>query len=190
MTIENNITADALNAAFDQTAIKFHSRADALAQFKGDGQREITLADDGQLYAMYDSEILPLADALKRFAYDDQTGVCDRRTLPRGGVSPSRPGIASKADFATVRDKLDWIATNGGDAYERLPLTPPVSGEVLTKQDYYRLPRAQKAELAAKFGPDYVTTLPSKQDADRPNSQTYINHEALAKLKKICPSRG
>jgi hypothetical protein len=180
--------ADTLNAAFDATSIKFHDRAQTLATFLNNGEREITYDESGQPFAKYDSEILPLADALKRFAYDDKLGLCDRRTLPREGVTPSRPGIASKADFATLREKLDWLAVNGDEAYALLPLTPPVSGEVLTREDYYRLPRSQKTELAAKHGPDFLSTLPSKQDPNR-TAGSYINHQALDRLKKINPSR-
>lgn len=142
--------AKALNTAFDATGITFHNRAESLAAFKE--SREIVYDDDG-----YDSEPLLLADALARFAYDNRQYV-DARTLPREGVGASRPGTLSKSDL-DLKGKLEFIKTHGGAAYEALPLKSQPTREVKTREDWYRLPRAERVRLTGK-DPDFLANYP------------------------------
>lgn len=169
-----------LNEAFDKTGVSFHDRAAALAALKSDG-REIVFDDAGEPSVLYDNHQMPLSDALLRLGYDRRELV-DGRTLPRQGVGASRPGLASKEDFKTVREKLDWIAANGADAWERLPLTGVQSAEVRTKQDWYKLPRAEKVRLTA-LDPNYFDKLPSAPAVRQHGA--FINVEGIERQKAI-----
>jgi hypothetical protein len=177
--------ADAINGAFTETGIKFNvSNTDALAQFKA-GEREVTFDEAGQPYARYDREILPLGEALTRWAADSTESICDRRTLPRspGG---GRRGIASKADLPDVKAKSAYIAEFGYKAYSALPTRAVPTEELKYRDQFYRLPIAEKTRLIRKHGEDFIRSLPS-----RPTSQPYggyINREALERQKEIRPS--
>jgi hypothetical protein len=177
-----NAAANAINQAFDATGVTFHDRAAALAAFK-EG-REVVF-EDGQPFALYDREFLPLGDALKRFAYDQRQHV-DARTLPRTGVGTSRPGIASKADFPTVAEKIAFVNLHGADAWEKLPLTGIGSKEVVTVADFRRLPLAEKTRLI-NADPDYLYKLKPSPGLPQPG-QARINHEAIERQKAIRPA--
>lgn len=174
-----------INLAFDQTRITFHNRAEALAALK-DGGREIIAGEDDKLYVTYDGECIELSDALTRHAIDNRD-LCDRRTLPRNGAV-GRPGTASKADYTTAADKAKFIAENGIEQWEKLPLKPPVTGETLTKQSWYKLPRAEKVRRLAA-DPDAFNKLPAGDPTIKGAlvNRSYTNREALAKQASIRP---
>jgi hypothetical protein len=168
--------ARALNEAFDQTGVKFHNRAEALAAFKEN--REI-VSEDGKLFARYDGELQPLSSCLLKFGWDNRQHV-DGRSLPRTGAGLSRPGIDCKQNYKTTREKLDYIAANGADAWEKLPLSGPVSNELKTQSDWYKLPRAERVRLTA-LDPDAFSKL-----APAPNPRptgAFIDHDAIARHK-------
>lgn len=175
--------ADEINAAFTATEIKFSSsNADILAAFKNDGQREVVFDDSGKPFARYDNEILPLHDALVRWAADAPDGTCDRRTLPRspGG---GRRGIASKADLKTTKDKTDYINKFGYDAFAALPSKAAPTAELRFRDQFYQLPVSEKVRLIGQYGEDFIRSLPA-----RPTNQPfggYVNHTALEKQKQI-----
>lgn len=177
--------ADAINEAFAQTGIRFHgSNADALAQFKA-GDREITFDADGKPLARYDSQELPLADALSRWAADADDGVCDRRTLPRnpGG---GRSGVACKADLVDFKAKSAFIQEHGLQAFAALPATRPQSTELKYQDDFRKLPTSEKTRLVRQYGSGFIEKLPP-----RPSGQPfggYINRAALAKLQSVRPN--
>lgn len=175
--------ADEINSAFSQSGIKFHqSNSDTLNAFKNNGEREVTFGEDGKAYAKYDAEILPLTDALTRWAADAADGICDRRTLPRspGG---GRKGIASKADLQTSKDKAAFIAEYGLKAFESLPTKSQPTSELRYQDDFRRLPLSEKTRLIKQYGTRFVENLPA-----RPTGQPYgafINREALKKIESI-----
>jgi hypothetical protein len=150
----------AIRADIAATEIKFHDDApELLARFKATG-REIEFDESGRPMAIYDHQLIPLRDALTRWALDDRT-IADRRTLPRKDEGRGRPGMASKADFATLQDKTAFIRERGVDAYEALPLKAPVTREVKFKEDFFALPVAQKAKLLSD-DPSYLNRLPNR----------------------------
>jgi hypothetical protein len=173
--------AELINAAFDAAQVRFNDRATALAAFK-EG-REI-IFEDGQPYTRFDSEYLPLSDALLRFGYDRHELV-DGRTLPRTGAGAARPGLASKADFPTVKDKVDFINKNGEDAWARLPLTGVAGTEVKTIADWKRLPLSEKVRRV-NADPDAVRKLAPTPTVRQHGA--FINTEALERQKAIRPA--
>lgn len=178
----NTDHAEALIASFDKTGITFNDRSATLEAIT-DG-REIRYDDAGNPNITYDGQVLPLADALTRFAFD-RRDLVDGRTLPKQGAGGGRVGTLSKADLPDYKAKAAFIAENGGDAYERLPLNPPASGELKYREDYYALSRSEKVKLIEKHGSDFATTLPR-----RPSGQplgAFIANDKLAELKKIRP---
>src|SRR6185437_12982853 len=181
-TSDVDTTVAALNSAFDATGITFkQERADVLAAFKN-GEREIQFDENGQPFATYDSQILPLSECLQRWAADAPDGTCDRRTLrrsPGGG----RRGIASKQDLVDAKSKAAYIAEHGYDAFAALPTKAQPSEELKYKDQFYRLPLSEKSRLIAKHGENFIRSLPS-----RPTGQPhggFIAHELLEKQKQI-----
>lgn len=181
-----------LTAAFDACPIRFHDRADTLAAIKADG-REVHY-EGGKAYITYDSEILPLEDALTRFGYDRRE-LCDGRTIPRTGVSSSRPGLASKADYATAGDKAKFISQFGLSAWEDLPLAGVTSSEVTTKADWFKLSVKEKVRRLAA-DPDAFSKLPeapqeqkTSVDGMRRSAGAKFNDAGLERLKRINPSK-
>lgn len=161
MSFNPSVEAQAINAAFDNAGVGFKAeRADVLEQFKAGGERTITFDEEGQPFSKYDGQILPLNEALHRFGHD-RKDLVDRRTLPREDAGKGRPGVASKADFTTLREKTAFIAEHGLTAYEKLPLTAPVSQEIRFKEDFFKLPLSQKTELLKKDA-DYLNNLPNR----------------------------
>ena len=173
--------AQRIHSSFDQTGISFHDRADALAAFG----RPVTFNDHtGDPEAFYDGQDLPLSECLKRFAYDRQDLV-DRRTLPREGMGTTRAAQLSKSSFSTTAEKTAYIREHGVDAWESLPLKPPVSTEVRTKQDFWKLPVEEKSRRIRE-NPNYVETLPNAP----PQVQTgfaKVNYDLLEKQRKLRP---
>jgi hypothetical protein len=177
-----------LNEAFDQTGITFHSRPVALAALKATGS-EVVYDDAGEPFTRYDSEYLSLSDALTRLAFDQRETRVDGRTLPRNGAGSARPGIASKSDFTTVKERSDFITKNGFDAYERLPLTAIDSSEIRTQADFLKLPSKERSR---RYGidPDCFAKLP-KAEAPHPFQKALDQKENMkANLAKHIASRG
>ncbi len=172
--------ATAINESFAKTGIKFtKSNADTLKAFG----RDVVFDDDGRPHVNFDSEILPLEDGLTRWAFDSADGVADRRTLPREGAGGGRVGTMSKSGL-TLAEKLEFIRVRGGAAYEALPLKSAGTFEVKTKQDFYKLPRAEKVRLTGK-DPHFFSKLPDAP-SDQPKGG-YVNHAALAKHRATRP---
>jgi hypothetical protein len=173
-----------LTEAFDASGIKFNDRSVALAELKKDG-REIAYDDDGKPHVHYDSEILPLSDALIRFGYD-RRDLCDGRTLPRTGAGTARPGLMSKADLPDFKAKVAFIREHGEEAYARLPLTGVATSEVLTKSDWYKLNRKEKCRRL-DADPDAFNRLPSGPPTipGALVNRSYVNQPKLDALKKI-----
>lgn len=181
--MSNTDRADTLIASFDATNIKFNDRSAALEAIT-EG-REITYDEAGNPSIVYDGQTLPLSDALTRFAFD-RRDLVDGRTLPKQGAGGGRVGTLSKADLVDYKAKAAFIAENGGDAYERLPLKPPASTELKYREAYYALSRSEKVKLIEKHGANFAATLPK-----RPTGQplgTFIANDKLAELKKIRPN--
>lgn len=153
--------AQAINTAFDAAGIGFKAkRSDVLAELKNNGEREVAFDKDGNPHIKYDGQILTLSEALHRFAYD-RRDLADQRTLPKQDEGRGRPGIASKADFATVAEKTAYIREHGIDAYERLPVTTPKTSEVRFREDFFALPTAEKARRLQET-PDIIESLPNR----------------------------
>jgi hypothetical protein len=186
--------ATILNTAFDATGVKFHDRAAALAELKKDG-REITFNEDGTASFPYDSETLPLADALLRFGYD-RRDLVDARTLPREGAGAARPGLLSKADFATTADRVKFINKRGLLAYEKLPSSGVGSNEVKTKSDWLKLPLAERVRRTTA-DPDAFSKLADAPPTVASAGMTRIgiggtnkvSHAGLEKARRIRPNR-
>jgi hypothetical protein len=140
--IDETSAAAALNGSFDRSRITFHSRSETLAALKATGS-EITYDELGKPWTRYEHEYLELESALIRFGLD-QPQLADGRTLPRHGA-PGRMGTMSKDQLKTIADKVAWINEHGEDAFARLPLTPPVSREVRTQEDWFALPPSERA---------------------------------------------
>ena len=178
--------ARAINTAFDTAGITFNSsRAETLKAFG----RDVTFDQTGKPYALYDSEIVPLSDALQRFAFDNRN-VCDGRTLPRSGAGKSRLGVESKSDFKSAGEKAKYIEDRGIEAWERLPLTNAASKEILTKNDWYRLPVSEKIRRI-DADPEAFNNLPNTP-AELTGGMirgSRINHSALDKQRQIRPNR-
>jgi hypothetical protein len=172
-----------LNEAFDKSGIIWHDRAAALAKFR-EG-REIVF-EEGEPHVQFDSEILELSDALKRWAYDIRDPeLFDGRSLPRTGVGLARPGIASKSDFPTIAEKVAYIQTHGEDSWARLPLTGiGASGEVKTFEDWKRLPSAEKIRRL-NADPSVIQKLTKAGSTAGRSNVAYINHELIAKQQSI-----
>jgi len=169
---------DAIAKAIADTNIKYTvTPAELLAKFG----REVQFDDEGNPHALYDREVLPLADALTRFAADED-GICDRRTLPRspGG---GRRGVASREDLPDAKAKAAYIAEYGLAAFEALPTKAQPSGELKYQDDFRRLPVAEKSRLIAKHGLKFIESLPARP-SDQPFGG-YINRDALDKHVKI-----
>jgi len=173
--------AKAINEAFTRTGIKYTaSNADTLAAFG----REVQFDDDGQPHALYDSEILPLEDALTRWAADQAEGVCDRRTLPRSAAG--RPGgseVTSREDLRTVKDRSDFITKFGLDTYEKLPAKTQVTKELVTHADFRALSLAQKTRIIRE-NPDILSKLKHTPNPDQV-AGAYVNRELLERQKRL-----
>ena len=78
---------EALIRAFDESGVKYHNRAEALAKLK-EG-REIVFTEDGPTIH-YDGETLHLREALQRFGRDTRTAPPSTRSKPSDPVGSSR----------------------------------------------------------------------------------------------------
>jgi hypothetical protein len=169
--------ARAMLAEFDATGVTFHDRVATLAALK-EGGRDVVF-DDGTPKIVYDGELLPMRDALLRYAYDNRSA-CDGRTLPRTGVGTSRPGLAAKSDFTTTREKLDYIGQHGSEAWERLPLKGASTSEVLTREGFLKLPRQERMRRYAADPDVFAKLAPAPKP--RP-SGAFINVEGIERQK-------
>jgi hypothetical protein len=177
-----------LNAQFDATNIKFHDRAAAIASLTADG-REVIYPEDGSAQVHYDGERLGLREALTRLAFD-QRDLVDGRTLPREGAGTARPGTLSKSDM-TMQEKLEYIKTNGADAYARIPSQNHDSKPLETQADWYKLSRKERVRRTAA-DPQVFTKLPPAPREASPVTKleqiapgTKINRSALEREKAI-----
>lgn len=187
LNIENPAShVEALNAAFDQTQITFNDRAASLAKFRE--THEITFDENGDPFAVYDAKLLPLAESFTRFAFDNRDHV-DGRSLPRTSESGARSVVDAKSNYPTVAQRVEFIKTFGDQKWAELPMKAPEPVEEIRYQDQFRsLTLAQKSALIAQHGSDYVSMLPHRPDPNRA-AGSFINHELIARQKKICPSR-
>lgn len=175
------ITAELLNQAFDASTLTFKDRAGSLAAFKAD--HDIVANDeDGQLYARYDGEVLPLDEALLRFGLDNRPHI-DGRSAPRTGTG-GRNVELTKSEM-TTREKVAYIAQNGADAFEKLATKPVETTEVKTRQDFMKLSRQERVRRYAE-NPNAFVDLPNAV-SDQPKG-SFINREALAKQQAIRPN--
>jgi hypothetical protein len=171
-TMSETEIAASLNRAFDSSALIFHSRSEALGAFKQG--REIVF-EDGEPFALYDGVIQPLGDALAKFGADNR-GYIDGRSLPRAGVDASRPGVLSKNGFASLAEKVAYIAEHGAEAFEKLPLQTRDTSELTHQSQWYKLNIAERVRLTS-LDPDAFSKL---KPGPKPGG-TYINEKALAK---------
>ncbi len=152
--------AMAILAAIGSTEIRFHDDApELLARFKATG-REIAFDEAGKPTTTYDGQTVALADALTRWATDDRT-IADGRTLPRTDTGKGRPGMASKQDYATVAEKTAFISEHGIAAWESLPTKPPVTSEVVFKEDFFKLNLSEKTRRLNE-NPNAIAELPNR----------------------------
>jgi len=179
-----NEQAVAINLSFDATGISFHSRPDTLAAFKATGS-EIVYDEISEPFTKYDGEgLLPLKDALERFAMDDRS-LSDNRTLPRNGVAARPGGTDSKASYTTTAEKVAYIGRYGLASWEALPSAPIFSSEVKTQEDFFKLSRAEKSRRLL-IDADACNRLPhAGQERTPQKGRTYT-----AALKKHIKSRG
>jgi hypothetical protein len=179
-------TVEQLTSSFDATGIRFHDRAEALAKFR---ENHIIEHTNEGAFTTYDGERVDLATGLTRWAYDHRE-VCDARTLPREGAGAARPGIDNKTNYPDAASKAKYIRDNGFDAWERLPVIGPTSNEVLTKQDWYKLPRAEKVRRLTADAQAFEK-LPNAPPGQRPVDEMVIrggakiNVAALERQRKI-----
>jgi hypothetical protein len=173
--------ARALNEAFDAAQVRFNDRSAALAAFREN--HEITW-EDGKPFTRFDGEVQLLSSALLKFGFD-RRDLIDGRSLPRSGAGASRPGVDCKTNYKTVQDKVAYVNAHGTDAWERLPISGPVSNEIVTQADWYRLPRSERVRLTA-LDPDHFAKL-APAPKPRPTG-AFINHEAIEQQKSIRPA--
>jgi len=175
------ITAEKLNEAFDKSTLTFKDRAATLASFKQN--RDIVIDDeDGQLYSRYDGEVLPLDEALLRFGLDNRP-LIDGRSAPRSGAG-GRNLELTKSEI-TTREKVAFIAQHGADAFEKLPSHPVASSEVKTKQDWMKLPLAEKVRRT-KENPNAFAELPNANAGKVPG--LFVDKDKIAKQQAIRPA--
>jgi hypothetical protein len=154
--IHESDKAQILNAQFDATNIKFRDRSTALQALLAGGC-EVIYTEDGSAQVHYDGERLGLRDALTRLAFD-QRDLVDGRTLPREGTT-GRQGTLSKADM-TLQEKIAYVRDHGADAFARIPSVNFDTKPVTTREDFYRLSRAEKVRRIAA-DPNILAKLPS-----------------------------
>jgi hypothetical protein len=186
--LEQSKQAEAIHAAFDSTGVKFHDRAAALAELKAGG-REITFDAEGKPHAHYDGESgVPLDQVLLRFGFDRRE-LIDQRTLPREGAGAGRPGLQSKSDFKTIKEKVDYIARYGEDAFARLPLTGVSGSEITTQADWFALPPQERAR---RWGADPLAfSKLAKVAKPAPNSKALSKKQEMAEnLAREVAKRG
>jgi hypothetical protein len=165
-----------INAAFDATNINFHNRAEALAALRAIGA-EVAYDEAGTPHCRYDSEYLPLSEALTRLALDNRS-LADGRSLPRG-ASTARPNTLSRAEM-TNKQKVAFVNEFGEEAFLKLPSKPTVTSEVRTTEDFRRLTRAEKVRRINE-DPDTIYKLAPAPTA-RVNG-SFIDHDAIARQK-------
>jgi hypothetical protein len=172
-------------AKFHESGIKPNVSDPELLALLKEG-RHITV-EDSTAYTVYDGEKIAVGEALKRFVHDRREFV-DGRTLPREGVT-GRPGVTSKADLKTFKEKVAYVNKFGEAAFLALPLTGQVSSEIRTFEDFRKLPIEEKNRLI-NADPNYMEKL-KPSPGHRMPGQAFINHELLERQKAIRPaSRG
>jgi hypothetical protein len=181
-----NSVVPQLTEAFDRAGI-VKDRATALATFKAD--HAIYVDDDGVLYTPFEGRKQELGAALTAWRKTSEgEAYTDRRRLPAEEKNPG--GIRSKADFPDSKSRVEYINRYGSAQFEALPTTFIAPEECRTRDQYYKLHRSQKAELARQG----VTaeSFPIGDAPDKTGMSTIpggkINRAALAKAKAINPN--
>lgn len=169
-----NNDVPALTAAFDKAGI-VKDRPAALSKFK---EGHSVYADDsGVLYTHYEGHQQELSAALTAWSRTQEGAAFhDRRTLPKSEQNVG--GVRSKSELVTTKDKADYIAKHGGQAYERLPTTFVAPSEVKYRDEYYKLSREQKSALVNQ-GVN-ASSFPPRPDPNQ-IAGGRVNREALAK---------
>jgi hypothetical protein len=148
----------ALKKALQSTGIKFYPQHDELKLILGT-RWSFDIAHDGRVEATDKNtgKIVDFEKAVIEFALG-KSFLADGRTLKRY-VVPEKE--LSKADFATAAQKAQFIARNGVQTWERLPLRPsmPVNVRTMTAADYAKLPRAEKVKLVDRYGQSFVSEV-------------------------------
>jgi len=176
--------AAVLNKAFDDSGIRFHDRANALAKYQAD--HEVSFNEAGTPMTRYDSREVELSEALRQFALDhrDDAELMDRRTLPRN-TEAGTPEVRCKADLGTTAQKIGFITQYGIEVFEQLPAKDEPVGEVKFQDDFRRLPTSEKLRIL-KADPDFLIKLPPRP-SETHVAGAYINRQALDKLAKVRP---
>jgi hypothetical protein len=170
---------------FHESGIKYTGTdADVLANFKASGHE--IFVEDGVALTKFDSEILPLYEALVRHAFDAPQGEVDRRTLPRAGAAGGRSGVTSKADLKTMKEKVDYVNKFGEAAFLALPLTGQVTSEIRTQADFRKLPLSEKVRLT-NTDPDYVAKFKPSPGTRMPG-QPFVDQIKLDRIAAIRPA--
>jgi hypothetical protein len=169
---------------FQETGVKFQGTdAEVLAKFK-EGGHEI-FVEDGVARTKFDSEILPLDEALLRYAFDAPQGEVDRRTLPRGGAGTARSSTLSRATMTTA-EKVAYVNEHGEEAFLKIPTNYTPTSEVKTTADWLKLSRAERVRRTTDDPQAFEKLLPAP--GQRMPWEPYVNHEALERQKQIRPA--
>lgn len=180
--LPNNEAVTKLTEAFTGSGLTFTDKSSALAAFKE--THIITVGDDGGLETVYSGVRQPLRLALAAWGRTGEGEAhTDRRSLPKDEKNPG--GIRCKTDLKTNKERAEYIARFGGAAYEKLPSNYQPVEETKFRDQYYRLSLSQKTELARQG-------VTANDFPIRPTGQiagSFINHDLIAKEKKIRPNQ-
>lgn len=151
----------ALGSAFRAAGVRFHT-----------SQEETLRLLDGEIE--YDENHAPrvngkpLEESLKALALSRPDIADGRSTRSLKPAEEQQTKIQSKADFQSVKERVDFINMHGEAAFATLPPRRPRIVEVRTFEDFQGLPMVNKTKLIAEHGPDWAARLPREQtDATR-----------------------
>jgi hypothetical protein len=149
----------AISQSFREAGIRFHpSQADVV---------KLLTAQGGQIEVIDGKAVIDgvdLAGRLTEYALANPT-LADGRSLRalREREEASKPKLpASKADLASVADKVKFIEEHGSRAYEMLPQRSPLDlkGKLPNSwNEYMQLSTSERAKVAAKAGPGFIAEL-------------------------------
>jgi hypothetical protein len=91
----------------------------------------------------------------------DHPEIADGRTLR--SLKPAEEQQPKSKSEMTMAEKILFIKLHGSTAFANLPLRPQRIVEVRTQEDFRSLPTANKMQLIAEHGPDWVGRLPKAE---------------------------
>lgn len=146
----------AVRDAFRESGVKFHKQSDVLTLIgQIDYDVDGTASVDG----------VPLTEAIQKLALDNPS-LADGRSLRSLQEKKEARMPRSKADFATVQDKVAFINTHGADKFAALPThpRPDLKGKLPhTWAEYQSLSLSERAKVAGRAGASFIAELHQKR---------------------------